>query len=480
MKIKCLKQTCFLSLFCTICLALGSCAPSIKLKKTELKTPSTFTGSKENSNSANINWHNFFKDKKLVSLVDIALTNNQELNIFLQDLEIAKNEVGSRSGAYLPFLDFGASAGLDKVGEYTRLGALEENLDIAPNKRFPDPLTNYSLGLRASWEVDIWQRLRNAQKSALTRFISSQEGRNFMLTNLIAEVANTYYELLALDSQLAIVKQNVEIQRNALETVRLEKQGARLTELAVRRFEAQLLKTESLQYDIQQHIFTTENRINFLLGRFPQTVARSSGEFITNVPKIVKAGVPSQLLKNRPDIRQAALNITAAELDIKVAEAAFYPSLNISADIGYEAYRLGKVVKTPESLLYSLGGSLTGPLINRRAITAEFYSANARQIQSVFNYERVVLNAFIEAANQISNIKNLETNVALRRKQVSALTSSINIANTLFNSARADYTEVLLTQRDAIESKFEFIEAKMKQMQAVVNLYRTLGGGWRK
>ncbi len=463
-----------------LAVAFSSCVPTVEPKTVDAPLPDSFGTSSDPNNSATVEWKEVFKDPNLLALIDTALKNNQELNIFLQEIEVAKNEVLTRSGAYLPFVDLGGAAGLDKTADFTRSGAVEQNLPISPGKAFPGRLPNFIVGARASWEIDIWHKLRDAEKSAISRFIATQEGQRFLVTNLISEVANSYYELRAFDSQLEIVKQNVAIQTNALDTIRLEKDAARVTELAVRRFEAQLLKTESLQYDLQQKIFERENKLNFLLGRFPQPVQRVGEAFVSSMPQMISAGIPSQLLENRPDIRQAELEITAAELDTKVARAAFYPSLNLSAEVGYEAYRLGKILQTPESLLYSIAGGLTGPLINRRAITADLYTANARQIQAAFNYERTVLNAFVESTNQISNIKNLESSVSLRMKQVEALTSSIGIANTLFTSARADYTEVLLTQREAIESKFELIEAKMRQMQAVVNLYRALGGGWTR
>lgn len=459
---------------------LSACAPSVEVKLPSREMPPTFDGSEETASSADINWRNFFRDPNLIALIETALGNNQELNIFLQELEIAKNEVSARSGEYLPFVELGTDAGLDKVGRYTRFGSLEENNEIAPGKEFPEPLPSYAVKVRASWEVDIWRRLRNAKDSALERFLASREGRNFLVTNLISEVANSYYELCALDSQLDIVKQNIKIQGDALATVKQQKEGARVTELAVRRFDAQLAKTSSLQYDLQQQIFETENKINFLLGRFPQQVKRSPQALVHVVPRELRAGVPSQLLRNRADIRRAELELSAAALDIEVARAAFYPSLNITGEVGYEAYRIGKLFTTPESLLYGLTGGIAGPLFNRRALTADFYNANAMQVQAVFRYERAVLNAFVESANQISNLKNLEKSVAFKAKQVDALTSSVDIAGTLFTSARADYGEVLLTQREAIEGKFELVETKMRQMQAQVNLYRALGGGWTR
>ncbi len=193
----------------------------------------------------------------------------------------------------------------------------------------------------------------------------------------------------------------------------------------------------------------------------------------------MQTGIPPQLLSNRPDIRQAEQNLAAAKLDVLAARANFYPSLNISAAAGLQAFRPGLLLSTPQSMLYSLAGDLTGPIINKNAIKATYYSANARQTQAVYQYERTVLNAYIEVANQLSNISNLANSYEAKQKEVQALNQSISISNSLFRSARADYTEVLFTQRDALESKFDLIETKMRQLNATVNVYQALGGGWQ-
>ncbi len=375
-------------------------------------------------------------------------------------------------------MGIGASAGVEKPGQYTTQGAVEENLNIKEDTRFPEPLPNYALGLNASWEVDIWRKLRNAKKAAMYHYLSTTEGRNFLVTNLIAEIANSYYELMALDNRLEILKRNIEIQTNALEIVRMEKQAAKVTELAVRRFEAEVLKNRSHLFDIQQSITETENRINFLVGRFPQHIPRNSQTF-TDLPlDSIHAGIPSQLLQNRTDIRQAEFDLAAAKINIKVAKANFYPSLHISAGVGYEAFNTKYLISTPQSLLYTVAGDLMQPLINRNAIKAYYYTATSKQIQAVYNYERTVLNAYIEVANQLSNIRNLSRSYDLQSQQVAALTQSIDISVRLFRSARADYMEVLLTQRDALDSKFELIETKKQQLNAKVDVYRALGGGW--
>jgi NodT family efflux transporter outer membrane factor (OMF) lipoprotein len=466
----------YIGVLCTS-LIFTACVPSLVRKTENKNTPTSYTNSQDTINSAKTKWKQFFTDSNLVGLIDTALKNNQELNIIQQEIVIAKNEVRARKGEYLPFVSIGAGSGVDKVGRYTRYGSVEKNLEISPGEKFPEPFSDFLLGANVSWEADIWKKLRNAKKSAMYRYLASTEGKNFMTTVLISEVANSYYELMALDNQLEILKRNIEIQQNALEIVKLQKTAAKVTELAVTKFEAEVFKNQSRQFEISQRIRETENRINFLVGRYPQSVLRNSETFTSLIPDTIYAGIPSQLLENRPDIRQAELELAAAKLDVKAAKANFYPSLRITAGVGYQAFNPGFFIN-PESMLYYLGGELVTPLVNRNAIKAYYYSANARQIQAVYNYERTILTAYIEVANQISNISNLEKSYDLKTKQVEALTESITISNNLFKSARADYMEVLMTQRDALESKFELIETKKQQMNAMVNVYQTLGGGW--
>lgn len=465
-----------------LCLSLGYAAcntPKLAKRAENKNVPASYNDSQDTANTASLKWQEYFTDPFLRDLIDTALKNNQELNITMQEIEISRNEVRARKGEYLPFVGIKGGAGLDKPGRYTNTGTLEANTQIVPGEERPEPLQDYLIGAYANWELDIWKKLRNAKKAAVARYLGSVEGKNFMVTNLVAEVANSYYELLALDNQLDIVKKNIEIQTNAFEIVKLQKEAARVNELAVRRFEAQVLNTKSLQYTIQQKITETENHINYLLGRFPQHVARTDNGFIDLVPPVIQAGIPSQLLANRPDIMKAEQELVAAKLDVKVARARFYPSVGISASVGYNAFNPTYFFKSPESMLYSLAGDLAAPLINRNAIKATYYSANAKQIQAVYNYERTILNAYVEVMNQLAKINNMQQSYELKTKQVAALTKSVDISNDLFKSARADYMEVLLTQRDALEAKFELIETQQQKLNATVHIYQALGGGWR-
>lgn len=454
--------------------------PDMTKKTADTQVPAQFNpGLTNQANSGTVKWQTFFDDPHLLSLIETAIANNKEINIALQRISMAENEIQARKGEYLPFVKLGASAGGEKTAQYTRNGAVEDNLTIAKGQSFPAFLGDYQFGLFSTWEIDVWKKLRNAAQVSVYEYMASGEGRNFLVTNLVAEVAHAYYELLALDNQLENLRQNIAIQQNGLLVVRQLQTFARTNALAVKRYEAEVAKNQAKQYDIEQQITVTENRINTLLGRTPQAIERTSQGFLDIKPKALSVGVPSELLQNRPDIRKAELELKAADLNIDVARANFYPSFGIKAGIGFQAFAMKYLINTPESLAAMVAGELVAPLVNKNAITAEYKNANAKQVQAAYEYEQSIITAYAEVANQIANIDNLDKNYQLKHQQVDALVKSIEVANQLFISARADYLEVLLTQRDALEAKKELIETKQKQISAMVELYKALGGGWQ-
>ncbi len=424
---------------------------------------------------AQAHWNRLFTDPHLAALIDEALENNQELNIQLQEIIIAGAEVGARKGEYLPRLDGQVGVGLEKVGDRTSQGVSDEAHGVPKN------LADFHFGLAASWEVDVWGKLRKAAKAANERYLASIEAKNFLVTQLVAEIARSYYDLIAIDRSLDVLENYVTLTEQALEVVRYKKEAARATQLAVQRFEAEVSKAKAHLYELEQERVVVENRINFLVGRFPQPVARSK-ELLDEeaLARVTSTGLPTELLDNRPDVRQAEHLLEAAKLDSKSAKANFYPSLTLDAGVGYETFNAAHLVQTPASLAYGVAGGLVAPLLNRKAIKAQYQTANAMQIQAVFEFEQTLLHAFTEVVNQLNRIENLASRYQYLDEQVKILEDAVEVSNILYRSAHADYMEVLLTRRDAFEAQLDLIEAERDRMHAMVTLYQALGGGWRE
>ncbi|WP_326982425.1 TolC family protein [Chryseobacterium sp. MYb264] len=467
-------------------LVLASCkAPMATVIKDEVKEniPQNFNQEEQqadaNNNSGMTPWRQFFTDPDLVALIETALKNNQDLMITLQEIEIAKSGVVAKKGRLSPTVSAGVGAGIRKAGRYTSEGAGDASTEMEPGKPVPDNLGNFEGGLMTNWEIDIWKKLRNEKDAAVAHYLSTVEGKNFVLSSLIAEVADNYYELLSLDNQLGIIQKYIELQKKALEISKIQKEAAAATELAVKKFEAELAKSKASEYTIRQQITEKENQINALLGRYPQPIVRPKETFMSTIPQTVYTGIPSQLLSNRPDIKQAELELQAAKLDVQAARKEFYPTLEISATLGLEAFKPSYLVKMPESIAYNLVGELAGPLINKSAIKANFQTADAKQIQALYEYDKTILNAYLDVANLMSKVKNIDQYYQLKSDENKALDQSIDIANQLFRNSRADYLEVLMNQRDALDAKMELVEAKEKQLSTVVDIYKSLGGGWK-
>jgi outer membrane protein TolC len=282
------------------CVLGSGCIPTLvenPAREVSKAVPKSFRQGEEPASDETVgkkNWKDFFASAELQNLISTALQNNQELNVRLQEIIIAQTEISARRGEYLPKLKAGLGTGIEKVGGYTSQGFSDKATGV------PENLGNFGFGLQASWEIDVWGKLRNAAQSADYRWQASIGGKNFMVTQLVAEIARSYYELIALDNQLEVLKRNIKIQQDALEVVKIEKQAARVTQLAVQRFEAEVLKNRSRLYDLEQERVQAENRINFLVGRYPQPVARNPDAMKDPLPPVLAAGLPRSCSRTGP------------------------------------------------------------------------------------------------------------------------------------------------------------------------------------
>jgi outer membrane protein, multidrug efflux system len=462
---------------------IGCKAPSTVFQTADLKPlPVQFDAANDSLNSGNLRWHEFFKDSLLVSLIDTALVHNIDLLRMQQRLAVFDAQVLQAQGRLRPFVAGAGSIGLRRFGKYTMdgVGNFDTNFstNISRSQRVPEYLPDFFWGVQSSWEVDIYKKLRNQRQAAISRYMATLEGRNLLVTNLVSDIANTYYDLIAADLELDFIRATITLQRSQLDLIRIEKEAGRGTELAVQQFEAQLLNTQALEKELLQQINFDENRINFILGRFSQPVVRNKTSFAQLVLPTVYRGSPADLLKNRPDIRQAEYEIIAAKADVAAARAAFLPSLNLGGTLGFQAFN-PRFILSPQSIAFNLLGGLTAPLVNKTAIQAEFNVRKASQLDALYNYQQTILNSYAEVSNQWVAISNLAEMYSLKTEEVQKLVNAVETASQLYLTGRATYLEILLNRQNAIRANLELIEIKQRQFDATVTLYRALGGGWR-
>jgi NodT family efflux transporter outer membrane factor (OMF) lipoprotein len=458
-------------------LVLPSCAiPPLRPGQQGPPLPATFNGVASPENSAQLGIKDFFNDPNLTGLIEQAVVDNRELKVLNEEVQVAASVILQRRGTYLPFVGFRGAVSVDRYSTFTLPGAGVHDDPYLPGQFLPNALPDYLLSLPLFWQIDIWRELRNSRDAAAQRYFAAVEKRNYFVTKLVAEVADNYYTLMALDKRLENLDQVIVLQEQSLKFAEAQVEAGRDTALAVQRFRAEVRKNQSQKLIVRQDIIQTENRINFLLNRFPQPVARSAAQFFElNFP--LSLGVPAHLLQNRPDIRQAERELEASGLDVNVARAHFFPRLDITAGIGYEAFDPKYLFWTPDAVIYNAVGELTGPLINKKAIQAEFLSANAKQLESLYNYQRVILNAFTEVVNRVTTMENYGRSIEMKKQQLEALVSSVDIASNLFKAARIDFINVLFAQRDLLDARSVLIETRQGQLSAIVNAYQALGGG---
>lgn len=426
-----------------------------------------------------LEWKAWFADPQLAALVDEAYEHNQSLAMAAERVELARAGVTRATGALLPRLDLGVNAGVRKYGLYTMDGAGNATTDILPNERVPVNLGDFVLSLQTSWEADLWGKLRHQRSAAAQQLLSSIDGVHLVATGLTAEVATAWFELRASERTREVLTLTAKRQREALEVVQVQHSVGRATELAVQQFGAQLLETEALEVQAAQQVLEAENRLNALLGRFPRAIARPRLERFEPAGR-GSVGVPAELLRNRPDVRGAEHRLEATKFDVKSAQAAFFPSINLSAGVGLQAFSPATLFRLPESLIYQLLGGLIAPLLNRTAIESQLAGAKAQQREAMYDYQRTVLDAYVEVLNSLANHESQSRVLALKREQHESVAEMADTAAQLYKAGRASYLEVLVAQQNALRIELELIESWRRQHVASVTLYRALGGGWQR
>ena len=454
-------------------LCMGACkTPQATILPKDTLKASLASMSRDSSVTISPAWRDFFQDSVLRSLIDTALQNNHDLKITLQELAIAKSAITAKQGALLPSVSANLGAGISKVGRYTAEGAGNVGTELTPGRKIPTVIPDLAPTLQMDWTIDLWGKLNSDKKSAVERYLASEAGQRAIKSQLVADVAENYYALLALDYKLLVMQQYIALQKNAVRIARIQKEADADTQLAVEKFEAELAKAQADEYVLRQSIIETENNLNLLLGRLPQPIARAKSDFLQLPMPATAHALSTQLLLQRPDVVQAEHALEAAKWDVETARKEFLPSFNLSAAVGLNAFNPKYLVKLPESLVFSALGGLTAPLINKKAIQANFSQADALQIEALYNYDKALMTAYIETSTLQSKIANLKQLRQFKQKQDEALMRAVSAAQKLYLNNRATYLEVIDSERGQLDCKMELIDTKLQQLSTLIDMYR--------
>jgi NodT family efflux transporter outer membrane factor (OMF) lipoprotein len=466
---------------CLAAVLLGACKFTRPVAMPTVRSLPDSYGSTATGDSVRLDFRSFFPDTCLIALIDTALKNNTSLAIAWERLQIAAARIRERRGALLPAVNGVVRASADRYGDYTMNGVGNFDTNLSPNinkdQKIPvSPTTDLFIGLGSNWEIDLWGKLRHLKKAAQAEWLASQSGRQFVITTLVANLATGYYNLLGLDTELKIVQKNIVLQEKALEIVEAQKEGGRANQLAVQQFRAQVLNTRAIEYEILQRRIQVENEMNTLAGRYPQQIQRDTA-LPASVAVTINAGVPAALLWRRPDIKQAEYEMAAAKENAGAARAAFFPALTISPYVALNAFTPALLVK-PGSGAYGIGGGLTAPLFQQGQLKAQLAIAGAVNKQAVLTYQQKLYDAYSEVLTNVKAVENLKNSYRIKSAEVEELRSAVVTARDLYLTGYASYLEVITAQKNVLESELQQAEQKQRLYISLVDLYRSLGGGW--
>lgn len=413
---------------------------------------------------ANMPWQQLFTDTDLQALIQEGISNNLDLKIAVARIKSASANLQQSKLAFLPTLDATASATKKKLSVTQGAGFLAT--------------TSYELSLSSSWEADIWGKLRSTKKAYLSAFLQSEAYRRAVLTQLIADIATNYYALLAYDAQLAITEKTVTNRIADVEAMKVLKESDVVTGAAVVQSAANRYSAEVTIPDLKQNIRETENAICILLGRAPAPITRTSLD-AQALNTDLHTGVPAQLLANRPDVQQAEYQLRYYFELTNVARTYFYPSLSITATGGLSNTSVSKLFDA-SSFFGSIVGSLTQPIFNQGLNKQRLKVAEANQEESLATFRQTLLTAGQEVSNALFKYQAAIDKAKIRSEQINYLQKSVDFTKELLKyTSSTNYTDVLTSEQSLLAAQLNSVSDKLQQLQAVVSLYRSLGGGWK-
>lgn len=423
--------------------------------------------------SAQIPWRMFFRDTELQNLIGQALISNFDLQLAIKRIEENQAYVRQTRYALLPSVNAQITGSTVTPSRNSLNGLSLENFIGTRH------LEDFSANLALSWELDIWGRIRRQNEATIASFLQTEEAAKAVRTDLVANVATGYFNILLLDAQLDVANRNLALGDTIVKLVRLQKQAGDVTELAVQQAEAQRQTADLLRSQLEQALVIEQNGIRQLLGGWPGNVARGSRLTTYPIADTLLTGVPAQLLANRPDVRASELGLVVANARAGVAEANLYPALTITGSVGLNSFQAANWFALPNSLFYNLAAGLTQPVFLRRQLKTQVEVAAIQRDAAQIQFQQRLSVAVKEVANAMVRVEKLQEQERVATSRVQTLQGAINNAKLLFRGGMATYLEVITAQSNSLQAELTLADIKRQRLGAMVEMYRALGGGWK-
>ena len=423
---------------------------------------------KDSLSMANLSWKEIFTDAVLQKHIAKALENNLDIRIALQNIASAEAYLKQSKAAYQPTISVGPDYSFNTSSLNTQFG------QIVGERRY---INQFDITANLGWELDLWGKLKGQEKAQYAAYLSSVAAHQNVKSNLVASIATAYYQLLAFDEQKKIFSNTIEIRKKNLETTKALKDAGIVSEVAVQQSEALVYNAEASLVTLDVQIQMLENTISLLMGEPSHEIERTSLS-TQNFALNTDVGYPSALLANRPDVKQAEFNLINAFELTNAAKAQFYPSLRITGSTGVQSVDIDKLFSSNSVFANVLVG-LAQPILNKRQIRTNYEVSLANQERAYLNFRKTILNAGNEVSDALKMYNAQDQFIAFKKKELSAYDKSVEFSQELVNYGMANYLEVLNANVNKLNAEINIANAQYTKLQAGVELYRALGGGWR-
>lgn len=434
--------------------------------KTEAQFRTDIVASQDNT-IADVSWQEFFSDATLKSYITKGLQNNLDIRTALQNIAVTEAYVKQGKAGYLPTLTVGPGYTYTKTSANTQFGRITGS----------QSLSQYDITGNFAWEADIWGKIRSGYRGATANYLQTIEAHKAVQTNIVSTIANTYYQLIALDEQKKAIVKTIGFREQSLETMKALKEAGNVTEVAVNQTEAQLYNAKALLVDVDANIKINENILNVLLGETPKVLERGT---IDNQQLYSKLGVgiPAQILENRPDVKAAEYGLVSAFENVNIANANFYPSFTLTAAGGLQGIDIDKLFDA-QSLFANVIARLAQPILQKRQIKTAKEVALANEEKALLAYKQTILSASKEVSDALARYQAADEKIPLKDKEAVLYNQSIEYSEELLAYGMANYLEVITAREAALNAELNAINAKLSKLNSVVELYRAVGGGWK-